>query len=412
MQRSEDAAIPMQNNFNSLPIQWLVGDSCIIESMQNIAMLRPFEDDTIEFLNLVSKILLKNKKAKEYPEIITFSFWIRKASLLEQKRAYDYQITNRIGRGVVFHIAPSNVPVNFAYSLIAGLLAGNANIIKVPSKKFEQVEIILEAIRLAFETNTKMKSYITCIRYGHENVVNHAFSAIASSRVIWGGDSTIETIRQSPLPARANEITFSDRYSITVIDSDAYLAAEEKEKVINDFYNDTYLTDQNACTSPVLVFWIGENKEKSKSLFWKKLHKKIEENYTLQPVQSVAKYTKALEWAAESSDLLLIPSSDNLITRVKINQPSLSIIKNHGHSGLFLEYDAMNLDELFEFCNDTHCQTVSYYGDLRSDLTDFIFKNKPKGIDRIVPVGKTMNFNLVWDGIDLILGLSRIVQLI
>lgn len=40
------------------------------------------------------------------------------------------------GRGVAFHIAPSNVAVNFAFSLAAGLLTGNANIVRLSSKPF------------------------------------------------------------------------------------------------------------------------------------------------------------------------------------------------------------------------------------------------------------------------------------
>ena len=48
----------------------------------------------------------------------------------------------RLGRGCVFHISPSNVPVNYAYSLVVGLLTGNTNIVRISSKDFPQVEII------------------------------------------------------------------------------------------------------------------------------------------------------------------------------------------------------------------------------------------------------------------------------
>ena len=36
---------------------------------------------------------------------------------------------------------------------------------------------------------------------------------------------------------------------------------------------------------------------------------------------------------------------------------------------------------------------------------------KPKGIDRIVPIGKTSDFSLNWDGIDLINSLSRVIEI-
>ena len=49
-----------------------------------------------------------------------------------------------MGRGTVLHITPSNVPTNFAYSMVFGLLSGNNNIIRLPSKNFLQVKILCE----------------------------------------------------------------------------------------------------------------------------------------------------------------------------------------------------------------------------------------------------------------------------
>ena len=41
----------------------------------------------------------------------------------------------RMGRGVVFHIAPSNVAVNYAYSFAVGFVLGNANLVRLPSRR-------------------------------------------------------------------------------------------------------------------------------------------------------------------------------------------------------------------------------------------------------------------------------------
>ena len=56
----------------------------------------------------------------------------------------------RLGRGLLFHICPSNVPTNFIYSFFLGLLSGNSNIIKIPSKNFEEKNIILLVIKKLF----------------------------------------------------------------------------------------------------------------------------------------------------------------------------------------------------------------------------------------------------------------------
>ena len=34
-----------------------------------------------------------------------------------------------------------------------------------------------------------------------------------------------------------------------------------------------------------------------------------------------------------------------------------------------------------------------------------------KGIDRVVPIGKTMDFDFIWDGYDLISQLTRIIKM-
>ena len=52
-----------------------------------------------------------------------------------------------IGRGKVLHIAPSNVPMNFAYSFAFGLLSGNINLVRLPSKEFAQIRILCDVIK-------------------------------------------------------------------------------------------------------------------------------------------------------------------------------------------------------------------------------------------------------------------------
>jgi hypothetical protein len=43
------------------------------------------------------------------------------------------------------------------------------------------------------------------------------------------------------------------------------------------------------------------------------------------------------------------------------------------------------------------------------ELRNFIIENGLCGVDRIVPVGKTADFGVVWDGYDLITQMSRII---
>ncbi len=405
--------IPMQQSFDFDAIQgvsFLCGDKENIEGINRIEVLKPFEEDILLYLDDVSKELMKNRAAREYPDVITFAFWIRRASMLKLKEKYCIKDFNvHLGRGIVFHIAPSNVAVNYAYSLVAGLVTGNINIVRIPSKNFAQVELINAALIKCLESHSRLYKYINLVRYDRSKKVNDCFSAIADVRIIWGGDSTIFELRKSPLKPRATEITFADRYSISVIDSDSYMCNEDKENIANAFYNDTYLTDQNACTSPRLVVWHGNRICEARDEFWHKLDELAVKKYTLQPIQSINKLTDSYEIAAVMPGAKVVKGLDNTVFRVELSKLQGSIMEMKGNSGFFMEYTCESIVELQDICNDLHCQTIGYIGNLK----DFepLLNSGIKGVDRIVPIGKTMDFDLIWDGYNLVERLTRTVVL-
>ena len=127
----------MPLNFNDL--QFVIGSADRAVAMSLLKPLPPFADEVIEFLNALSKELMK--KSRGFSDVATFAFWCRKPALLQEKKSYD-DLASRLGRGVIFHSTPSNVAVNFAFSFAAGLLAGNANIVRLPGKEFAQVDMI------------------------------------------------------------------------------------------------------------------------------------------------------------------------------------------------------------------------------------------------------------------------------
>jgi hypothetical protein len=79
-------------------------------------------------------------------------------------------------------------------------------------------------------------------------------------------------------------------------------------------------------------------------------------------------------------------------------------------SGYFNEVSITNLDEIIPAVNRKF-QTIGYFGFNKSEITNWITINKPIGIDRIVPIGRTMDFSLIWDGFDLVNSLSRVIFL-
>lgn len=373
----------------------------------------PFCDEVMTFLRGFSATLLQDKAAREYPDVVSFAFWCRTGALRAMKEGYsDLQL--RLGRGVLFHIAPSNVPVNFAYSLAAGLLAGNANIVRVPSRDFPQVKIICSTLQQLLEKKEfiHLRDHIVLIRYEKSDEVTDFFSAHCDVRVIWGGDQTVTDIRRSPLPARSFDLTFADRYSFCVINADAYLGDAAPARIAEDFYNDTYLFDQNACTAPHLVVWLGtaDNVMKAQALFWGSLHLVVAEKYELQPVSAVDKLSDAYRFAASNKGCRICKMEDNLIIRIELDQLKQGLEEVRSTCGYFYEFVAKSLDDIVPLVNRKF-QTLAYYGIEFSAFKSFIEEKHLTGIDRIVPIGRTLDFSLVWDGYDLISMLSRKFQL-
>ena len=371
----------------------------------------PFSDDIVDYLNALSSSLMKDRESRLYPDVVTFGFFCRKANLLKMKEEYATKDL-RLGRGILFHIAPSNVPVNFGYSMVAGLLAGNYNIVRASSKEFPQVNLIVKHMKELADFNDVAKR-IAVVRYDRTSEANAVFSSIANVRVIWGGDQTIATIRQNVLPPRSFDVCFADRYSIAVVNPDAVMTASdaEIEKLAQNFYNDTYLFDQNACSAPHLIFWLKKGDiDAAKERFWKAVHNYTEKKYQFQDVMSVDKLTAFYKQAA-NMECVKEETEDNIVVRTQMKELPKNIDEFRCACGYFSEYDIDTLDEIIPIVSVKY-QTLAYFGVEKEALKDFVLRNRPVGLDRIVPFGETTAFALKWDGYNLIETFSRIPSIL
>ena len=387
------------------------------ELLLNQSSFEIFSIESIDFLSDISNNLLKRPEVRDYPDVATFAFYCRRANINTIKKGYSASSNIRIGRGIIFHITPGNVPVNFAYSLFVGLITGNINIVKVPSKNFEQVDIILRSINEVLNTKDYKSIFsnrLFIVKYDRDNDATSYFSNLCDVRIIWGGDNTIKEIRKSQIPPKSTEVTFSDRYSISVINASAYINLENKKKLAQDFYNDTYLFDQNACTSPQAIYWIGSevDVQKAQYEFWNLLQMLLDEKkFELQPVISIDKLTTFYSQAITYGDISKENQKGNDIWRINNSSTHLDIESHRCSSGYFNEFVIKSLNELIPIINRRY-QTLSYFGISNEEFNSWLINSKPIGIDRIVPIGRTMDFSLVWDGFDLVNNLSRQVSII
>lgn len=253
----------------------------------------------------------------------------------------------------------------------------------------------------------ELRKYLAVISYAHDREITDYFSALCSLRVIWGGDETIRIIRKSLLPPRCTEITFADRYSICVIHAGNMLRIQDLNDIIRAFYNDTYLYDQNACSSPRLVYWMGDKTdiEQARKLFWAALRRYLKDRYVTEPVTAIDKLMMDYKAAMELSNPT-IEKTDNNVHCIMVKSLPDRLQDYACPGGSFIEYASDSLSDLVSVINSKF-QTLTYIGLSGKELADWVISHGLKGIDRIVPVGKAADFSLIWDGYNLIDCMSR-----
>ena len=393
----------MQNSY----IENLVGNGKV-----SLKSTIPYNDTICNFIGDLSIELNLNKNAKKYSDIKTLAFWCRKNNIYNLKKKFLSKET-RVGVGLIFHITPSNVPTNFAYSLIFGLITGNSNIVKVPSNNFEQIKIICSSINkiLRKKKYSSISKMISVVRYNSREDYTKKFSSMCNARLIWGGNDSINNIRKFTLKERSLDIAFADRYSFCVIKASEILKLNDYElkRLAEKFYNDTYLVDQNACSSPHLIIWLGEH-SKAKIRFWKYLFNYVSDKYEMPETASIDKYTELCRNILSLKNFKNQKNYNNLIYTVGLKNLDKNLHNLRGKWGFFYEYNTNNIDEIGKYINNKY-QTLTYFGLDKDILKKFILNNQVEGIDRIVPIGQALDISLYWDGYDLNKILSRIVDI-
>ena len=278
-------------NKNSL--NYLVGKNAKLNKI-----LSPFSQIILFFLDDLSKTL-KIINKKKHSDIEALSFFCRKNNIEKLKINYFDSKVIRFGLGKLFHITPSNMPTNFAYSLIFGLLGGNSNIIKVPSNDFQEIKIICKSINTVLKKKKfiQLRDMIMIVKYTQNDEITKKFSQICDGRLIWGGDETVRNLKKFSTKVKNIDIPFSDRYSICLINSEKFLKLNKFNSniLISKFYNDTYEADQNACSSPHLILWSGKTILNAKKKFWSLLNNLVVKKYNPPLISSVDNYSKFVE---------------------------------------------------------------------------------------------------------------------
>lgn len=367
--------------------------------------------EIIDSIHALSKEILGSRLARQYPDLITFGYFCRKSSIVKQLESIS-DLESRFGLGTIVHIAPSNIAMNFAFSFIMALVAGNKNLVRLPSFPFPQADLALEMITSCFDHDhfPAVVSDTVFFRSERDSAKLSEIVLNADGLVTWGGDATVRHFRTLDRKPLSREISFPSRQSSSVLDSRAFLALDKggRQVLLQKFFNDSYLVDQNACSSPSIVFWFGKlaDGERASNLFWSELEQYVDKTWETRGQAGIEKLNDLFNFLEKIKSPLEINfySNTTWVTRDR------AVLSNNLRYGFFYEAIGEDLSSFFDLVRPTE-QTITYFSLNPIEIRDVALRSAAKQIDRICPIGQALDIGLVWDGKDTLPLMSRKVSI-
>ncbi|BDM63737.1 acyl-CoA reductase [Shewanella sp. NFH-SH190041] len=367
--------------------------------------LPAFAPEILSFLAHLSQRLIQ--AGTQQPDLAALGFLLRPAQLAAQQQ----RLGNNHALGLVFHLVPSNVPVVAFYSWAIALLLGNANVVRLSSKRSETQQQILAIVQQLL-TQRRWQDIARrnrFIRYRHsddsanDSTTSHDevtawFSARCRLRVIWGGDNTVGAVRAVPLAPRAAELVFADRQSIAVLDSrwlrlccSAQLAA-----IAAGLQQDCCRFNQQACSSPTGFIWLGQPEPE--------LRKQLLQMIFAPFAHDAAAVMQRLVGLQQYLCLSAAPIHVEQLAGVNIVQPGNGPLLQHAGGGVIAEWVLDDAQCLLDMPWDI--QTCVLAGD--ASLRQLLLAQCGRlQLDRVVRPGQALALDWYWDGMDLPARFSR-----
>ena len=373
----------------------------------------PFAPPALDFLSALSGLVMARAGAARQEELAAFGFWCRRAHLdaLAQRHASQRP---RLGRGLLLHLAPSNVPAIFGYSYAIGLLAGNAGIVRLSSRRGASEDALCEMIGQTLDRPefAAVKVRSAFVSYERDDSITEALLAGCDGRLGWGGDQTVSAVRRLAMPPHAVEVCFADRWSFALLSRKtvAGLDGEALAGWAHHFYNDAFLMDQNACSSPQIVVWLRDGgNEAGRRRWWQAVAKEAASRYPADAYRAVRKQERFCLAAMDAQPApvaRLERYGGSLVQVARLASLPDGPVACKGGFGLFFECEAERPEQLLPMLGPK-VQTVVCGGVEPARLARLFAEGHARGADRVVPLGQALAMDTVWDGHDLIAELSR-----
>ncbi len=387
-----------------------------LSRLAGLAPLPPFSAQARAFVADFARRVFALPVLREHSELATLAHWFRPAAQEHLSRRLQAPANEYLlARGLVFHLAPANVDVLFAYAWLMSVLAGNRNVARLsqkPSAQREALVSILHAMQ-AEGLHGEVLQRSVLLTYPHDDAVTTLLSRHCHARIIWGGDATVAKIRSLPLAPLALELAFPDRFGVAAIDAAAVGAAEDVElqQLAHRFINDVLWFGQQACSSPRTLYWVGtaDTVDAARARFWPAVRAQSGQ-VADEPAALMARVTDAHLMVALTPGLHASGALGNYPLTLEAGHADGRLRELQSGHGLVVEVRLDSLPELAPQLDDRD-QTLAQHGFSRDALVALLDQLGNRAIDRIVPFGRALDFHPVWDGTDLLDVLTRKITL-
>lgn len=194
-------------------------------------------------------------------------------------------LRRRYPLGVLMHIAAGNVDGLPAYSVVEGLLAGNINILKLPSGD-SGLSVMLLSELIAAEPSLADYIYVFDVP-STETVTLTRLADYADAVVVWGGDAAVSAAR-SMVPVNTKIIAWGHKLSF------AYATPDATDDDLRALARHICETDQVLCSSCQGIFVDTDDRAVQLSFAERFLTLLQEENRRAHPVDLGMKAKNAI----------------------------------------------------------------------------------------------------------------------
>ena len=313
--------------------------------------------------------------------------------------------------GLVGHWPAGNVEIQPILSMTCSLLGGNAALVRIPSGLVDLTQQLMEKL-VESDRDELLTRRIFMAAFDHDRQdLQEAMAQAVDGAMIWGGEEAVLKIRALPFPHWARIAVFGPRLSVAAMDAGAWGNPDEQESWCRRIARDVWQFDQQACSSPQVLF-LEKEPGQSSVQFLAVLRRAFEIENQAHPRRTIAGALTSAISQARASWLL----HDTTHKAVFPKGPDWTLLVGsgsdlpqpiQGKTLTVLEVDNLS-DAIAKF--DGNVQTLGLgIADLKKEESLALLAGN-RGVDRIVKLGQMHVFVPPWDGVDLIRPMVRMVR--